>query len=187
MSTELVAALGPNDFQRETAAGTDPELVLVNADGGSNDAPATGAYRGVSLPKFKQSNNIKYGYLAAFRIPDNLTMGTGLTFKIYLTDDGQNSADLGKVVQVGVTVKDLTTSAATNSIDTAGGTEETVNITLSSTSQAVGIGSLAITTANMTSPNVGDLVLIRVRRIGTATADTCLGRAILLRVEVQNT
>jgi hypothetical protein len=186
MSTEFVASLGPLDFQREMSLGSDPELVLTHyhALGGS---PPTGSVRGLSLPRYLTSDQIKYGYTAAFRIPDNLTMGTGLTFTAYLTDDGTNPADLGLAVYLGFTGKYLAANAV-NSVDVGTGvTEEFMTATLSSTTNGICIGTLAITSAHMNTPVVGGLVLLRVRRLASNAADTCLGRAILLRVDVANT
>jgi hypothetical protein len=177
MSAEFVAEIRPRDFQRETSMGNESSITLVG----------TGDTRALSLPKYKLSNNGKYGYVAQFRIPASLTMATGLTFKLYLTDDGANANDPGKKVNIGVTVKRLAADETTD-IDTAAGTEQTVSVTLSSVSGGVAIGSLAIASANLDSAVVGDLVLIRLRRVGTdAVNDTCQGRALLLGVSVQNT
>lgn len=188
MASELVASLGPLDFQRETDLGNDPSVVVCLSPGEGNPggSPA-GDIRGLSLPKYVRGSLTAYGYTTAFRIPGNLTMGTGLTFKIYVSDDGQNAIDLGTVIVLGVTLKRLAANA-TLDVDTGGATEQTVNITLSSTSAGVAIGSLAIASANLpTSLAVGDLVLMRIRRVGTSTSDTCPGRALCYRVEVQNT
>jgi len=181
MSSELVASLGPNDFIRESSLGNDTSVQVINPYGTAGDL------RGISLPKLTNPNIAVKGYIASFRIPANITMGTGLTFKIYLSDDGVFAADLGLKVEVGVTVKRLAADETTD-IDMAAGTEQLVAVTLSSTAGGVAIGSLAIASANLDSAAVGDLVMIRVRRKGTDTTnDTAQGRAILWRIEVQNT
>ncbi len=175
MATEFVASLGPNDLMRESSLGSDPELVLVTA----------GDVRGVSLPKLILSNNKVYGYTALFRIPANLTMGTGLTFKLYFTDDGSDASDLGKKIYIGLTVKRLIADETTD-IDAGGSTEVLTELVLSSTAGGVLVGSVALTLLD--SLAVGELCLLRVRRKGSDTThDTCPGRAVLLRVDVGNT
>lgn len=179
MATEFVASLRPLDLQREMSLGSDPELVQCQ--------PVGADIRGVPLPKYKTAAALAYGYTGAFRIPANLTMGTGLTFKIYLTDDGASATDLGKKVYVGITPKRIINDETVD-IDTGGAAEALVSITLSTTTLGVAIGSLAIANAALDSLAVGELALIRVRRKGTDTTnDTCPGRAVLLGVEVQNT
>jgi hypothetical protein len=180
MATELVASIGPRDFQRETSMGTDDSVVLMQPVGVDD-------IRGVSLPKFKTNNFVNNGYISSFRIPANLTMGTGLTFKVYVTDDRANSVDVGTKVYVGIVVKRLSADE-TFDIDASAGTEVLASITLSSTAGGIAIGSIAIVNASLDSAVVGDLVLMRIRRKGTdATNDTCPGRVVLMRVEVQNT
>lgn len=159
---------------RETAMGYEGGLNLVNTPSGD--------IRGVSLPKLTDQ-----GYSFNLLIPPNLTMGTGLTLKLPLVDDGANAADLGKVVRIGVTVKKIGGSADTEDIDTGAGTEQTVDVTLDSTTGEVAIGSLAIASANLDSAAVGDLIAVRVRRVADHANDTCKGRAILIGVFVINT
>ncbi len=175
MSTEFVASLGPNDFMRETTLGSDPELVLVSA----------GDVRGVSLPKFILSNNKVFGYIALFRIPLNLTMGTGLTFTLYLKDDGSDASDLGKKVYIGLTVKRMIADETTD-IDVGGSTEVLTEETLSTTAGGLKVAAIALTSID--SLAVGELCMLRVRRKGSDTThDTCPGRVILLRCDVANT
>jgi hypothetical protein len=179
VATEFVASLRPLDLQREMTLGSDPELVLCQ--------PVVGDLRGLPLPKYKTAAATLQGYTGAFRIPANLTMGTGLTFKIYLTDDGTSAVDLGKKVYIGITAKRIINDETVD-IDAGGATEAVLSITLSTTSGGVAIGSMAIAAAALDSLAVGELALIRIRRKGTdATNDTCPGRAVLLGVEVQNT
>jgi hypothetical protein len=193
MASETVASLGPLDFLRETDLGNDMSVSLVLAPGEASSQPGTsgvpaGDIRGLSLPKYKTSGQQAYGYTATFRIPANLTMGTGLTFKVYLTDDGSNSVDLGKNISFGITLKRLAANA-TDDVDVSAAAEVITACTLSSGTAGVSITSIAIATASLpTSTAVGDLLLIRVRRKGSdSTNDTCSGRVILLRVEAQNT
>lgn len=188
MASELVASLGPRDFDRETDLGNEAGLVMVLSPGeGNPGATLQCDIRALPLPKYQRGNLVSYGYTTAFRIPANLTMGTGLTFKFYLSDDGQNSADLGKVVKVGLTLKRMAADA-TWTLESGAATEVTATITLSSTASGVAIGSVAIANASLpASAAVGDLLLMRVRRIGSDPADTCQGRALLYRAEVQNT
>jgi hypothetical protein len=178
MATEQVAQLRPSDFQRETSLGADLNCVLTDF---------IGDVRGLSLPKYTTNNLVAFGYTTTFRIPANLTMGTGLTFKLYVTDDGKNAADVGKKLYLGVTVKRLVADETTD-VDASAGTEQLVSITMSSTAGGIAIGSLAIASANLDSAVVGDMVMIRLRRKGTdGTNDTCPGRGVLIGVDVQNT
>lgn len=189
MASELVASIGPFDLCPEREQGNEMSVQLVSAAGEfTQSATPAGDYRGVGLPGYKTATNlVAYGYTTMFRIPANLTLSTGLTFRVYLTDDGNNAADLGKVVVLGLTVKRLAANA-TDDVDVSAATEVTANATLSSTSSGVSITSIAIANASLpASTAVGDLLLMRIRRIATNASDTCPGRPILLRVEVQNT
>jgi hypothetical protein len=185
MASESVASLGPLDFQRETDWGGDVSTQLVSGSGESAQ-PAGPDIRGLSLPKYVLSGRGSYGYTATFRIPANLTLATGLTFKVYLTDDGANARDLGSIVVIGLTIKRL---AANANLDVdSGAAEVTANATLSSTPGGVSIPSIAIANAALpASTAVGDLLLMRIRRVGSSVSDTAPGRAVLHRVEVQNT
>src|SRR5262249_3803254 len=103
MSTELVAALRPLDLIRETSAGADYNVVLTDFKGD---------LRGVKLPKYKLSGAGLYGYTCLAVLPANLTYGTGLTLKFYLTNS--ETQDVGKKVYVGVTVKKLAADETTD-------------------------------------------------------------------------
>jgi hypothetical protein len=183
MASEFVAFLQPNDFNRETDMGREPALNL--AFNPINDLP------GLSLPKYARGNLVAYGYTTTFRIPANLTLGTGLTFKVYLSDDGQNAIDLGKVVKVGITLLDITQGPSNFDLDTAEtelATEVTASATLASTTGVASVTSVAIANAALpASIAVGDVVAMRIRRVGTNAADTCTGRVLLYCVAVQNT
>lgn len=163
MALEAVAS--GVSLARENAMGVDPAACRV----------ASGDLVGVSLNKLASQ-----GYTSMFTIPVG-TLTTGLTFKMLLTDDGTNSLDLGKVVRLGLTVKYLSANSTTD-VDTAAGDEKTVDVTLSSTSKGVAVGSLAIVNADLDSAAVGGTVALRIRRIGDHANDTCNGRVVLLHV-----
>lgn len=187
MAGEYVALLGPDDFQRETDLGNDASVSLVLAPGESSQTGASGDIRGLSLPRYKTSGQAAYGYTALFRIPANLTLTTGLTFDVYLSDDGKNSLDLGKAVEIGLTLKRLA-AGATLDADSGAAAEVTAAVTLASASGEVAIGTVAIANAALPAGvAVGDLLLVRLRRVGTSSGDTCPGRAILYALAVQNT
>src|SRR5208283_1822901 len=109
MSGELVDQLDPGKFFRETSTGYDivGSSVLTNA---------AGPLRGLSLQKINPGSASTtpgpvweyYNFLTT--IPTNLTITTGLTFYLTLTDDGMNAADLGLVVDIGISVKSLTSA-----------------------------------------------------------------------------
>lgn len=188
MSSELVAAIGRLDLERETDLGNDTSVAAVLSPGEGNPGGSLQCdLRAVSLPKYVRGNLVSYGYTTAFRVPLNLTVGTGLTFKVYISDDGQQAIDLGTNVQIGITLKRMSANA-TWSLESGAAAEQTVTITLSSTASGVAIGSLSIANGSLPSGlAAGDLLLMRIRRIGTATQDTCTGRVLLYRVEVNNT
>jgi hypothetical protein len=179
MASELVASVGCGDIMRETDLGNDLGNNL--AIGVASD------FRCFVFPKYVRGNLATYGYTGMFRIPLNLTMGTGLTIKVYCTDDGSNAGDLGLVWVVGLTLKRLTT-ASTLSLEAGAATEVTASLTLQAATNEITIGSVAIASANLpTSLAVGDLVGWRIRRVGTSASDTVLGKVLVPRVEINNT
>lgn len=126
------------------------------------------------------------GWSALVKLPANLTYTTGLTFQFSVTDDG-DAANLGKVVVMGVTTKKVTSGTDNYDIAANAGTEQTVSLTLNSTAGVAVLGSLAITNANLDSAGAGDVVLIRIRRIGTNASDTAPGNVLIGPIFVTNT
>lgn len=177
MANEFITQLGPRDFFRESTFGDTPHLYTEQAGGPgtSNDV------YGLSLPKLATQ-----GYTALVPISHANTFTTGLTLTFYLVDDGTDSADLGKVIRLGVTFKRLIDGESAD-IDTAAATEQTSDITLQSTSGLIKVSTLAVANANLDSLATGEACLLRVRRISTATQDTCQGRVLLLGVSIKNT
>lgn len=181
MASEIVAAFNNCDWQRETDMGSEPELqsrLNPNCD-----------VRGINFTKYARGNLVSYGYLTTFRIPANLTLTTGLTFKWLVTDDGTNAQDLGLAVRFGITLADLT-QGNTLQLETGTelATEAAANVTLSATSGKAVVGSIAIVNANLpASAAVGDFFLMRLRRIGTNAGDTCYGNVLVYAFTVQNT
>jgi hypothetical protein len=126
------------------------------------------------------------GYQSVLRIPSNGTpLGTGLTLQLATVDDPSN-ADPGKVYRLGVTVKKLA-SGTDNLTQTGAGTEATADVTADATSGELILTNVAVTTANADSPAAGDLVLVRIRRIGSHANDTHTGVPLLLGVSVRDT
>jgi len=171
MADEFVGSWNPADFFRESGLGYERGMATA----------LSGDMGGLSLPKLADQ-----GYTTIGRIPASLTVGTGLTFALILTDDGSNANDLGKVVRIGLTVKKVANDETTD-IDTGAATESTVDITLSSTSGGLVLATKAIANAALDSVGAGDHFLLRVRRVSSATQDTCNGRVILLGITVKNT
>jgi hypothetical protein len=182
MAGELVAQLDPGSFYRETSLGYD----LVGVSG------LTNLMRGASFQKINPGSAsgtpaVAWEYYnCAFTIPANLTLTTGLTFFLILTDDGADATDLGKVVKFGFTVKRLN-AAATTDLSASAGAEQTGTVTLQSTTGQVAIFSLAVANANLNSAAVGDLIGVRIRRMGGDAADTCNGRVVVVSGHVKNT
>lgn len=182
MANELVATLYPFDLLSERSMGHDPTASIAAYTGS-----VAGKLRGLSLPKVTVGTAAAAaGFTFVTTIPGSLTMSTGLTFAFVVSDDGSSAADLGTVVRLGVTVKRLINDE-TIDIDTAGGTEQTVDVTLSSTTGGVAVATLAVANANLDSAAVGNAIAVRVRRVGTASQDTCAGRVLLYGVHVKNT
>jgi len=174
MANEAVASLPAPVWLRETTLGYEHGLYFASGNVAATDL------RGLSFPK-----NAGGTYNTTFVIPLGV-LTTGLTFKGLVWDDGADASDLGKVVRFGITIKRLI-AAETVDMDTAAGTEQTVDVTLQATSGAASLLSLAIANANLDSAAVGDTVAIRFRRVSTATQDTCNGRVIVSGLGVVGT
>lgn len=169
MANEFVAQLSPATAYRETPVGYSPW----------SDSALTGDLRGLRLHKMDGDF-----YNWVFQIPANLTMATGLTFTVVLVDDGALPSDLGKVVRLAVSVK-LLASAESTDLDAAGSAETAANITLQATTGQVTVATIAVTALD--SAAVGNVVALRLRRVGSNAADTCQGSVILLGVFAKNT
>ena len=183
MAGELVDQIDPGKLYREASAGYD----LVGS------SALTGTMRGVSLQKINPGSSsgtpaVPYEYYNFLTtIPGNITMGTGLTFYLTMTDDGADSSDLSTSVALGITVKKLT-SAVSADLSTVSAQEQTATVTLSATSGLTAQFTLAIGTGtHLNSAAVGDQIGVRVRRLGSSTADTCNGRVICLGGHIKNT
>jgi hypothetical protein len=170
MANEYIDQLRPRDFFRQNGAPI--EL---------NSLAPSGVAAGLRIPKGDTQ-----GFTAVVYVAHNLTIATGFTFGLNVVDDGTDAEDLGKVVRFGITVKRLVSGTDDLTL-TSAATEQTVDVTLDATTGQVVAGSLAIGTANLDSVATGDIALIRVRRIGTASQDTCRGAVLLNLVTVRNT
>jgi hypothetical protein len=173
MANELVAQWNLGDVFREQSVGYNPwaHAVLI------------GDACGLRLNKLDTQ-----GYVLRALIPGSLTMGTGLTFGFEVTvpDTPDYSTDPGKVVRLGVTVKRIISGESLD-LDTGAGTEQTVDVTLQVTAGLVTVATLAIAAANLDAAVVGNRIAVRVRRIGSATQDTCRGSVILTQIDAVNT
>lgn len=193
MAGEVLAQINPADLFRETSVG----YVLAYQSGLYGGVQ--GQSRGLSLqkiprdlipvPSFIQAAQPKEYYNGQWIVPAAVALATGLTFRFMLCDDGTDPADLGKVVQLEVTPFNLSTAAAPAdwSLAASQGTATTGNVTLSATSGAIVIGSIAIVLANLRALAAGNVFGMRLRRVGDAVADTCNGRALLLGGVITNT
>jgi hypothetical protein len=170
MANERVAEIYPRDLIRLNGAPI-AEVPLVYR----------GVAAGIRVPKADVA-----GFSTLLWIPAGLTIATGFTYTLAVTDDGSDSDDLGKVVRFGVTVKNIA-SGTDNLTATGAATEATVDITLDATSGEVVFSDLAIASASQDSVATGGLALLTIRRIGTASQDTARGAVVLLGVKVRNT
>ncbi len=177
----LLAQMRPADFTRETAVGYN----YVNQSGFY--ATSNGGSAGISLNKFlgapiTTTPNLYEYYNAIYVLPTLVALGTGLTFRFIITDDGQNAADLGTVVRLEVTPYNLSTalSVADFSLAASKGTATQASVTLGATTGLPVIGSIAIVAANLASLAAGSILGVRLRRAGEASTDTCANRVLCL-------
>jgi hypothetical protein len=176
MAGEIIASFGAVGLNRESSAGFNLGFQFVTA----------GAYRGASLQKLIQSQLIEY-YSFSCIVPAAATLATGITIVLNIVDDTLNSLDLGKVLDMGVTAQNLSASGAMTNFTGGVGTETTGTVTLSSTSRNPVQISLAIANAQLNSLAAGNILGIRIRRIGDNASDTVPGRAVLLGGIIKNT
>jgi hypothetical protein len=168
MASEYEVSLRPRDFNRQNG----PVTV--------NDLVSSGLGTGLRLLKSDTA-----GFTAIFRATGT-AVGTGFTVKALIVDDGKDANDLGKVVRLGVTFKAL--ASGTDDLTATGvGTEIEVSGTLDATTGQVVEVSQAVTQAEADGIAALGWGLFRIRRIGTATTDTCPGNPLLLAVEIINT
>lgn len=170
MANELIAQVSPRDMEPLNGPLRQTNVVQIAST------------VGLRVPKSDTN-----GYTFPLIFPGSLTMGTGITVKFLLVDDGNDSADLGSVAVFGVTAKKIASGSDTFAIATSGGTEQTANVTLSSTAGVAVIGTITVANAALDSAGVGDVAFLRFRRIGSNTSDTCNGPVVVPLVYVYNT
>jgi hypothetical protein len=176
MAGELIAQFNAFQLNHESSAGFNAGYQLVSA----------GAYRGVSLQKLIQSQLMEY-YSFCCVVPAAAALATGITVVLNIVDDTTSILDPGTVLDIGVTAQNLSASGALASFTTGVGAEQTGTVTLSSTSRNPVQISIAIANAQLSSLAVGNILGLRIRRVGDNVADTCQGRAILLSGMIKNT
>ena len=123
------------------------------------------------------------------RVPNTVTLATGLTINLMIADDPLNHpGGGGLVVQLGVTAAPITSGTTTFDETVFGSsTEVTSNVTMPSTPGAIKAVDIALPIADMNSLAAGGYYMLRVRRIGTATADTDTNSVLHLNTDVRNT
>lgn len=148
--------------------------------------PLPGGYgRGLSL---RDIDTDAYDFFLT--IPTDATVGTGLTFRLFLCDDGDALTPpvaSFATIQIGLTVKKIVSGTDTSDMSTAAGAEKTSDIALSTTAKVMTVSDFAVANADLDSAGAGDNVMIRLRRIGSAATDTFRGRAVLAHLTVFNT
>lgn len=160
----------PNAFTRENGPPWQHDYIVSNTM--------------IGLPMRKLATEF---YTALVRIPTDWTVGTGLTFTTYLTDDGKTASDLGLVVRIGIAVKKIVSGTDTTDTSASLDTEATSDVTLDETTKTIVATDKAVANATLDAAGAGDTILVRVRRIGTATQDTAQGNVALLALNVANT
>jgi hypothetical protein len=180
----LVTQFTAADLYRETSLGYNPWAFATQY------VTNNGSSRGACFNKFViPGQQLNEYYNGMWILPTLVALGTGLTFKLILTDDGTDPADLGKVVQVEVTPFNLSVALAKVdwSLPASKGTATTQNVTLGATTGLPVIGTVAIVAANLAGLAAGGILGVRIRRVGDNAADTCNGRVILLGGEIADT
>ena len=177
----------------EYAAFVSPAVVTSGsqgAPGGGIDDPygfvAAGVGKGITFPA-KQTGSVYF----PVRIPNSAALGTGLTFSLLLQDDVLN-ASAGKVAVFGATVGPITSGTSTFDENATTGplvscTEVTATVTMPSTAGVLINLAIAVPIADMNSLAAGGWAMVRLRRLGTNSSETHVGRVLLLGFDVRNT
>jgi hypothetical protein len=177
MAGELITQFGPQDLFRESVLGYSLP----------NQSCLVGGVRGVSFQKLIQAQLKEYYNLTVI-VPAAAGLATGITVVLQLVDDGQNSADLGLVARFGIQAANFSAAGALVDWSAGEGAAEVAgNATLSSTSLNPVLLSIAIANANLNSIAAGNILGLRIRRIGDNAADTAPGRVVCLGGFVKNT
>ena len=193
MAGELIAQFDRGAWYREQSIGYAVQnFTCIVPPAAATPETSGGNMTGMTFEKNYQTTALGYTYpiqdyyQAVVILPVNLTYTTGITFQFRITDDGCNAADLGLVVQFGLTVFNVDSGSFNVNLSAASGAEQTANVTLSSTTGNVASGSIAVANAQLASAGAGNTILLRLRRT-TAAADTCAGRVVLLNSHLKNT
>lgn len=167
-SGDQIDILRPADFTPEKGLSRDPGKFLE-----------AGGILGRPLQKGD-------GWQALVRVPSGGTpLGTGLTVQVATADEANNS-DPSKVYRLGLSFKKI--ASGTDNLGSSGfGTESTADVTANATTGVATLTNIAVTTANADAPSAGDLLLMRIRRIGTHANDTHSGVPVLLGATVRDT
>ncbi len=165
-------------YWREMSMGTAAELVACSS-------VLVKRLWGVPLAKAERGHSQLKGYAGLFHVPLDASLGGGFSFLFVATDDGDQVADLGKTVRIGITLKRLPPNAVLD-ITTGAAAELFLTATLSTTSGAVSLTSLTVPVGSLPAGLApGDMVLCQFRRIGSDTVhDTCPGRVLLLGIDI---
>ena len=141
---------------------------------------AGGGVAGVPLNKLATQ-----GYQFQCRVWNNGTpLTTGLTVQLALVDDPANSAPPRRAGRG----DDQAAGRLGDYTQTGASTEVTANVTMPATPGQLVTQTIAVAKAAISaSLAAGDNVLVQIRRIGTAAADTHQGRVLLTGATVQDT
>jgi len=128
--------------------------------------------------------------LVAFKLPDTITLDTGLTFDLLMADDPLNARPGAKAL-FGVTAGPIvpgtsTFDDASETSPLAGSTEVTFTVTTPSAAGVLLVMTPTVMTDDLGSLEGGDWCMVRVRRLGTDVSDQHHGRIVLLGVDVSD-
>lgn len=170
----------PEQLQRENGPPQYPRNVPAGAPGAAGSGAAVAI---CGVPLLDEDAN---GYQFVTRLPSTAALATGLTFNLHLADD-PNNADPGDTVKLGITVKRLV-SGTDNLTLASAAAEQAFTQAMPAVSGKVQTKACAIANANLpASLAAGDLVLVRIRRLGSDAADTYAGVVLLLGVSILDT
>ncbi len=177
----VLATFLASDLYRETSLGYNPWSTA------SQYSTNNGASRGACLNKFSvpgqstATQPLEY-YNGLWIVPAGVALATGLTIRLILSDDGTDPSDLGKVVRIEATAYNLSTALAVVdfSLPASKGAPVAANVTLGATTGLPVIGTVAIPSASLAALATGQILGLRIRRVGDNAGDTCNGRVLIL-------
>lgn len=156
-----------------------------NPTGGEFGLRSVGLIKGLS---FHAGNTA--GAVAVVRLPKTASLATGLTFKLLWNEDATDTPASGGNVVWGVNIALLGSGSSYYVADTTNlGTEatSTTGCPVTTNVNKTGERSIAIVQANCGGAAADTYCLVRIRRLGASSTDTCKSAVNLFAVTVLDT